>query len=102
MEKPVAFAAKYYLYDLYQPQEVTISNKEKCTPSEIKAEPDYIEGAGWRGGYSFKAFLATCYAYLGDISNVEGIQYLCHHYYLKNGALGGKQTSLRIKKLITS
>jgi hypothetical protein len=79
---------------------ITISNKAYMEPSEEKPEPEYYEGSGWYRGYSFKQFWGNCYAMLGDIGKLEGIQQLCHHYYLQNGALSAKVTVGRIRKFL--
>jgi len=80
--------------------EIIISNKEKIAPKKPKSEDCYLEGMGWRGGYSFRQFLGNVYAHLGDVSKIDGIQQLCHHYYLQNGSLNAKTTATRIKKLL--
>lgn len=78
---------------------IIISNKEKIIPHKYKTEPEYTL-AGWYGGYSFKHFWSNCYFLLGEIGKLDGIQQLCHHYYLQNGSLGAKIAAERIKKFI--
>lgn len=79
---------------------LVISKKQTVLPMAAKREPDYVEGAGWQGGYSFRQFLGNVYAYLGGLSSVEGIQQLCHQYYLQNGSLDARTTALRIQRLL--
>lgn len=83
-----------YYFDL------TISNKKPLAPHEYKAEPEYMKGSGWHRGYSFKHFWSNCYFLLGEIAELDGIQQLCHQYYLQNGSLGAKITAIRIRKFI--
>lgn len=80
--------------------DVIISNKERLATHEYKAEPEYIKGNGWYRGYSFKHFWSNCYFLLGEIANLDGIQQLCHQYYLQNGSLGAIITTARIKKFL--
>ncbi len=84
---------------LPQPHGVT-SNKLCIKPNPPKAEPDYIRGAGWFGGYSFRHFWGNVFAHLGAIGPVDGVQQLAHHYYLQNGELNAKDTAVRIGKFV--
>lgn len=77
-----------------------ISNKEAIKPHEYKTEPQYTKGVGWRYGYSFKHFWSNCHALLGELGELNGIQQLCHHYYLKNSALNAIDCVNRIKIFI--
>ncbi len=79
--------------------DITISNKEHMIPHEYKAEPEYAL-AGWYRGYSFKHFWSNCHFLLGELGRLEGMQQLCHHYYLQNGSLGAVITVNRIKKFL--
>jgi hypothetical protein len=79
---------------------IIISNKNKMQPDDYKSEPEYIKGLGWYKGYSFKHFWGNCHALLGDIGKLEGVQQLCHHYYLQNGELGANETTKRIKRFL--
>lgn len=99
ISNPCAFAIKYSLWDLYCEPQITISNKEKLVPHEYKTEPEWTL-SGWYRGYSFKHFWSNCFSLLGEIANIDGIQQLCHQYYLQNGSLGAKITVDRIRKLI--
>jgi len=76
-----------------------ISNKESIKPDTYKAEPEYTK-SGWSRGYSFKHFWSNCYALLGDLADLEGMQQLCHHYYLQNGELGARATVNRINNFL--
>lgn len=82
-----------------QIESLVISNKEMLAAGEPKPEPEYTM-AGWYRGYSFKHFWSNCNAFLGQLSNLDGVQQLCHHYYLQNGSLGAAITADRIKRLI--
>lgn len=78
---------------------ITLSNKVNLKPQEWKPEPEYTL-AGWYGGYSFKHFWGNCFFLLGEIAHLDGIQQLCHHYYLQNGSIGAISTVARIKKFL--
>lgn len=77
-----------------------ISNKAKLAPREPKAEPSYLAGVGWYGGYEFRQFLGNCYACLGDIAKMEGMQQLCHQYYLQNGSIGARYAASRVLRFL--
>jgi hypothetical protein len=79
---------------------VTMSNKESLNTHEYKSEPEYVQGLGFRGGYSFKHFWSNCHFLLGEVSELSGIQQLCHHYYLKGGSNGVAITAVRIRKFL--
>jgi hypothetical protein len=89
------------IYNLYDDHQITISNKEPLIPHKYKAEPQYIKGAGWYGGYSFKHFWSNCYFLLGELATLDGVQQLCHQYYLQNGSLNAATTVQRIKKFLS-
>lgn len=76
-----------------------ISNKQKLPHADPKPEKLTSYGA-WENGYSFKQFLGNCYAWLGDMAVIDGIQQLCHQYYLQNGSIGAKETAVRIIKFL--
>lgn len=90
-------AMKFRLWYPLEIHQIVISNKERMEPSDPKGDPAYTI-AGWEKGYSFKRFWGNCYAMLGDIAKLEGIQQLCHQYYLHNGSIGAIETVARIKK----
>lgn len=97
------FALRYYLcglYDHYYSCQVTISNKEKIVPGKYKAEPEFLPWGSWYHGYSFRHFWGNCHALLGEISSHDGIQQLCHHYYLQNGTIDANSTIKRIKRFL--
>jgi hypothetical protein len=78
------------------PQRV-ISNKDYIAPQGWKEEPEYVEHAGWQGGYSFRHFWGNVHEILRPLSDVEGVQQLAHQYYLQNGSLGALDTARRIR-----
>ena len=98
LSDPCNFAMKHRLYYSLKLPYLTISNKESFKPSGYKGDPPYTI-AGWERGYSWDRFWSNCHFLLGEIANIEGIQQLCHHYYLQNGSLGATTTVNRIKKL---
>ena len=86
-------------------QELTVSNKAPCSPRPPKAEPflHNWEGKliGWQNGYEFRQFLGNCYAFLGEeLSRLDGMQQLVHHYYLQNGMLSALNAAKAIKKFL--
>lgn len=89
----------------FLPQPQTISNKTQCSPRPPKAEPFKHnwkgEFIGWENGYEFRQFLGNCYAFLGEqLSELDGMQQLIHHYYLQNGLLSARDTAKRIRKFL--
>lgn len=94
-----SFAIKYRLYCLHRTYRKTISNKESLAPHEYKAEPEYNKN-GWYRGYGFKHFWSNCHFLLGDLAALDGMQQLCHQYYLQNGSLGAPITVARIKHFL--
>lgn len=78
---------------------MVISNKQRIEPHEWKPEPEYTL-AGWHRGYSFKHFWSCCFFLLGDDALIDGMQQLCHHYYLQNGGIGAVTTVARIRKFV--
>lgn len=96
---PCKLAMKFRLYYAFEKYQLTISNKEKMQPEEPKGDPGYTI-AGWEKGYSFKRFWGNCYYLLGDIANINGIQQLCHQYYLQNGSLGARDAVIAVKKFL--
>lgn len=81
----------------------TVSNKSQIKPPKRISLPVHDPYQGWpKEGYPFKDFLADCYYLLGkELSNLDGMQQLVHHYYLQNGTLDAKGAVERIKKFIT-
>ncbi len=99
MDKAYEFAIRHRLWHLYEAYSVTISNKDPLPTHEYKIEPEYTK-SGWYGGYSFKHFWSNCKALLGVAGMIDGMQQLCHHYYLQNGSLGAMITVSRIRKFV--
>lgn len=91
----------------WQPYEVVISNKKNIKPDAWTDDLNYTI-RGWSGasqspsdtGYNFKKFWGNCHALLGDISKLEGIQQLCHQYYLQNGQLNAINVVKSIKRFL--
>jgi hypothetical protein len=98
ISNPCNLAMKYRLWYSFDIHPVKISNKENLKPHEYKSEPEYKHC--WIGGYSFKHFWSNCHFLLGEIAHLDGIQQLCHQYYLQNGSLGAISTVARIKKFL--
>lgn len=98
---PCNFAVRHRLfYSLNYNSQVNISNKIKLVTSEPKSEPEYMLSREWYRGYSFQHFWNNCNALLGEIAHLDGVQQLCHQYYLQNGSLGAKITAIRIKRFL--
>lgn len=93
------YALRTRVYDMFISHRLTISNKEKMEPESPKGDPA-LTIAGWEKGYSFKRFWGNCYALLGESARLDGIQQLCHQYYLQNGLLDAKITAGRIRELL--
>ena len=98
--KHCEFAIKIWLErGLYDSHQIVISNKKPSKPSGYKGDPPYSI-AGWERGYSWDRFWGNCFVILGDMATVDGIQQLCHHYYLQNGSLGAHEAVNKLKRFL--